>query len=118
MPTYTYRDEVTGFEKDVFHSMAEIDNPSEKTIEATTYEGRRMNRVPVSVAVTCSAGISRSGAIKSFKSMHDSERKDFVKKKLQRSKDHFKSSGLAEKKAEINKEFKRDAINTLRERKG
>lgn len=46
MPTYLYEDEKTGFQKDVFHSIAEIDNPSEETIKETTYKGRRMKKMP------------------------------------------------------------------------
>lgn len=52
MPIYTYRDDETGFEKEVLHSMKEMDTPSEETLKEITYQGRLMHRVPGSFSVT------------------------------------------------------------------
>jgi hypothetical protein len=46
MPNYLYKDEQTGTTKEVFHSMAECDNPSESTLAEITHEGRVMHRIP------------------------------------------------------------------------
>jgi len=44
MPIYTYYDEKTDYEIDVFHTMSECEKPSKETLKKITYEGRLMKR--------------------------------------------------------------------------
>jgi hypothetical protein len=101
MPTYTYVDQATGFQKDVFHSMSECSAPSDATIEEITHEGRRMTR-----AVT-------APAIAEFGSLSALSKKDRLKPKtpeqkqkmIERSRQHAKREGIQDMKRQVEKDL-------------
>ena len=86
MPIYVYRDDETGFEKDVHHSMAEIDEPSEETLKEITHEGRLMHRVPCvsnfsvfgSMSLADKKVMLRKRASDHANSKHEKEARDYA----------------------------------------
>lgn len=83
MPTYIYKDEQTGYTKEVKHSISECDNPSDETLEQITYEGRVMQRVPLASQIL---GVYSGGKIPKGE-----EKQQLIKsERKQRSYNHFK----------------------------
>lgn len=100
MPTYVYRDDQTGFEKDVFHSMSECDKPSEATLAEITHEGRIMHRVIQATAIAEFGSLSVLSKKDRLKSRQDPAKQQ---KMIQRSRDHAKKTGVHEMKREATK---------------
>jgi predicted nucleic acid-binding Zn ribbon protein len=100
MPTYVYIDKETGHTKDVFHSMSELENPSEATLAEITHEGRRMTRGVTAPAIAEFGSLSAVSKIDRLKKQHSPAQKQ---KMMQRSSDHAKKMGVPEMKHEVNK---------------
>ncbi len=101
MPIYEYKCPFCDKVKDVLHTMAELDNPSNKTLEQITCNANTCeHESQAGVNGTLWQRQVTQVAMGKFAGMNNEQKKNFLKK---RSSDHFKKE-IEPRKAEIQHE--------------